>query len=106
MELNDIEGFSFNIRELDDYIDIEIGSYNSSGQGKVSFPIEVSADDNLLGRTESIYNESVRFKDTEDIILWGYHKFENVLDVFEDSREAVQESEWSLVFVLTPSDGL
>lgn len=106
LELNDIEGFSFIIREMDDYIDVEIGNYNSTGQGKASFPIEVSVDDNLLGMTESTYYETVRFKDTEDIILWGYHRFENGLDVFEDSREAVQELEWSLVFVLTPSDGL
>lgn len=103
LELSEYNGFSILVDESDGGIEVEIGTYRPDGNGMISFTTELSVDDQLLGKVESNYIDSVTFNEDEEVILWGYHKFENILKMFEDPKEAIEELEWSLVFVLTPS---
>lgn len=58
----------------------------------------------ISGRTESTYIKKQEFDENGEILLWGYHRFEDGFDGFDDGYEAALEMEWSLLFLLRPTD--
>ena len=67
--------------------------------------ISVDIDESELnGRVESTYYEIKTYADTEDVLLWGLHRFKNGFEMFEDGYDAATNMEWSILFILRPEE--
>ena len=101
-ELVKYKGMSFEVDERNpEMFNVIIGMYESGGYVGSNFDIDESE---LNGRVESTYYEIKTYDDTEDVLLWGMHRFKNGFEMFEDGYDAATNMEWSILFILRPEE--
>ncbi len=102
IELAGYNGISFEVDERNpELLNITIGMYKPEGYESANFDFSVDYDDSeLKGRVESTYYESKTYDDTEDVLLWGLHTFNNSYEMFADGYDAAANMELSILFIL------
>lgn len=102
IKLKDYSGISIEIDEYkSDTHDVEMGFYSDESHSAIDFTIAVN-ESGLNGRLESTLSNEMIVNHEDEIYLWGFHKFDNGFEMFEDTKEALEMFEWSMVFVLRP----
>lgn len=100
IELSKYNGISIELDESDpELYRVIIGMYEEGGDTSVDFDIE-GPPQALNGRVESHHLSDIEFNETEDVVLWGFHRFKDKFETFGSTYDAAKELEWSLIFVL------
>ncbi|MBF4691520.1 hypothetical protein [Fusibacter ferrireducens] len=100
IELSQYKGISIEVDESNpELYKVILGMYQEGGYTSMDFNIEVEPNA-LNGRVESDYPSDVEFAETEDVVLWGFHRFHDKFEAFGDTYDAAKKMGWSLVFVL------
>lgn len=104
VDISKLKGMSIALDENsgEDYT-LVIGMYDKEGSVSSNFTIPKPID-LLGGRVESTIREKTSFSDDERIALWGFHCFKTEFKLFNDSYEAAKDMEWSVIFLLRPTE--
>jgi len=106
IELVKYNGMSFEVDERNpEMFNVIMGMYKADGYTSSNFDILVDNDESELnGNVESTYYEPKTYDDTEDVLLWGMHRYKNSFEMFEDGYDAAANMEWSILFILRPEE--